>query len=48
MIEICYNIEFDEVYKLEDNKFIIPIINWDNLGFWWDQDHQEWKKKNNE
>jgi hypothetical protein len=48
MIQIYYNIEFDEFYRLEDNKFIIPYIDWNNLDFHWDEKTQEWKNQTND
>lgn len=48
MIKILYDVDFDGVYRLEDNAFIIPHVNWDELNYIWDEVHFEWKLKNEE
>ena len=45
MFNVFYNILQEQTYRLKNNLFITPYIDWSKINYYWDPVKQNWIKK---
>lgn len=45
MFKVFYNILKEKTYRLKNNDYIIPYIDWSKINYYWDSEKQIWIKK---